>query len=176
MEDDAGDGVDHRGEGGDGKNVARDFDGAFFGRAFDFLDVLGIGIRADAPNVSENGAGIGDEKCREFAVVIPAARDGLFVDFLGGFVEIEIDAGNVSMDAIHADVALTLLLGVVERMCVEKRPDELATDVFEAEFERGVLEDGVVAAVEGWPLLKVAAPMLSRCLSVTSSGATRWSA
>jgi len=31
---------------------------------------------------------------------------------------------------------------------MEKRPDELAADVFEAEFERGVLEDGVVAAVE----------------------------
>src|SRR6266481_7046961 len=47
------------------------------------------------------------------------------------------------------NVALALLLGVVEGVCVEKRPDELATDVFEAEFERGVLEDGVVAAVEG---------------------------
>ena len=148
MENDAGDGVDHRGEGGDGKNVARDFDGAFFGGALDFLDVLGIGIRADPPNISENGAGVGDEDCRKFAVVIPRARDGLFVDFFGGFIEVEIDGGNVSLDAIHADVALALLLGVVERMCVEKRPDELAADVFEAEFEGGVLEDGVVTAVE----------------------------
>src|SRR5256885_3762683 len=149
MENDAGDGVDHRGEGGDGKNVAGDFDGAFFGGALDFLDVLGIGSWADAPNISENGASIGDEKCRKFAVVVPCARDGLFVDFLGRFVEIEIDGGNVSLDTIHADVALALLLGVVERVCVEKRPDELAADVFEAEFERGVLEDGVVTAVEG---------------------------
>ena len=32
---------------------------------------------------------------------------------------------------------------------MEKGPDELAADVFEAEFERGVLKDGVMAAVEG---------------------------
>ena len=149
MKDDAGDRVDHRGEGGNRKNVASDFDGAFFGGAFDFLDVLGTGIGADPPNISEDGAGIGDEECRKFAVVIPGARDGLSVDLLGGFIEVEIDGWNVSVDAIHADVALALLLGVVERVCVEKRPDELATDVFEAEFERGVLENGVVTAVEG---------------------------
>jgi len=148
MENDAGDRVDHCGEGGDRKYVARDFDGAFFGGALDFLDVLGIRIGADAPNISEDGAGIGDENCREFAVVIPGAGDGLFVDILGGLVEIKINGGNVSLHAIHADVALTLLFGVVERVCVEKRPDELAADVFEAEFERGVLEDGMVSAIE----------------------------
>jgi hypothetical protein len=42
-----------------------------------------------------------------------------------------------------------LLLGIVEGVGVEEGPDKLAADVFEAEFERGVLEDGVVAAVEG---------------------------
>ena len=149
MKNDARDGVNHCRECGDRENVACDFDGAFFGGAFDFLDVLGTGIGADPPNISEDGAGIGDEECRKFAVVIPGARDGLSVDLLGGFIEVEIDGWNVSVDAIHADVALALLLGVVERVCVEKRPDELATDVFEAEFERGVLENGVVTAVEG---------------------------
>ena len=32
---------------------------------------------------------------------------------------------------------------------MKKGPDELATDVFEAEFECSVLKDGVVTAVEG---------------------------
>ncbi len=71
------------------------------------------------------------------------------------------------MHVVHADVALALLLGIVEGMGVEEGPDEMAADIFEAEFEMGVLEDGVVAAV------KVAAPMLRRCLSVISSGVIR---
>ena len=32
---------------------------------------------------------------------------------------------------------------------MQKRPDELAADVFEAKFEMSVLVDGVVAAIEG---------------------------
>jgi len=50
--------------------------------------------------------------------------------------------------AIEADVALALLLGIVEGMSVEEGPDKLAADIFEAEFEMGVLVDGVMAAVE----------------------------
>jgi hypothetical protein len=50
--------------------------------------------------------------------------------------------------AIQANVALALLLGIVEGMSVEEGPDELAADIFQAEFEMGVLVDGVVAAVE----------------------------
>jgi len=50
--------------------------------------------------------------------------------------------------AIQADIALALLLGIVEGMSVQERPDELAADVFEAEFEMGVLVNGVMAAVE----------------------------
>ena len=53
------------------------------------------------------------------------------------------------MRAVEADVALALLLGIVERMGVEEGPDEVTADVFEAEFEMGVLVDGVMAAVEG---------------------------
>jgi hypothetical protein len=34
-------------------------------------------------------------------------------------------------------------------MSVKKGPDELAADVFEAEFEGGVLKNGVMATVEG---------------------------
>jgi hypothetical protein len=41
-----------------------------------------------------------------------------------------------------------LLLGIIERMGVQKRPDELAADIFEAEFEMRMLVDRVVAAEE----------------------------
>jgi hypothetical protein len=65
-----------------------------------------------------------------------------------GVVEKEGRVGDVGLRAIEADVALALLLGIVEGMGVEERPDELAADIFEAEFEMGVLIDGVMAAVE----------------------------
>ena len=95
----------------------------------------------------------------------------MFVDFLARFAEVEIDGRNVGLDAVQADVALALLLGIVEGMSVEKGPDELAADVFEAEFEMWRAGKTV-----WWPLLNVAAPMLRRCLSVISSGVMRWSA
>ena len=53
------------------------------------------------------------------------------------------------MHLVHADIALALLLGIVEGMGVEEGPNEMAADIFEAEFEMGVLENGVMAAVEG---------------------------
>ena len=52
------------------------------------------------------------------------------------------------MRAVEADVALALLLGIVKRMRVEERPDELPGDMFEAELEVRVLVDRVMAAVE----------------------------
>ena len=51
------------------------------------------------------------------------------------------------MRAIEPHVTLALLLGIVERMRVQERPDELAADIFESEFKMGVLEDRVMAAV-----------------------------
>ena len=56
---------------------------------------------------------------------------------------------HVGLRAVEPHVALALLLGVVEGMRVQKRPDELAADVFEAEFEMRVLIDGVMAAEKG---------------------------
>src|SRR5271154_2333760 len=53
------------------------------------------------------------------------------------------------MSAIQANIALALLFGIVKRVSVKKRPDELAADVFQAEFEMRMLVDGVMAAVEG---------------------------
>ena len=72
----------------------------------------------------------------------------MFVDGTASGVEEKRGAGDESLHFVHADVALALLFGIVERVGVEKRPDELAADVFEAEFEMGVLEDGVVSTVE----------------------------
>ncbi len=149
MENDAGDGMNHRGESGDGENVTSDFDGALFGGALDFVNVLGTGVGADVPDVSENCAGVGDQQSGELAVVVPGFDDGMFVDFSGVGVEVKIDGRNVGVDAVHANVALALLFGIVKGVRVEKRPDELAADIFEAEFEGGVLEDGVMTAVEG---------------------------
>ena len=148
VEDDARDGVNHHGEGGYGENVASDFNGALFGGALDFLQALGVGHGADVPDVAENGAGVVDEEEREFAVGVPGAGDGLFVDGAMGVVEKEGRRRDVGLRAIQADVALALLLGIVEGVGVEEGPDELAADVFEAEFEMGVLVDGVMAAVE----------------------------
>ena len=53
---------------------------------------------------------------------------------------------DVGLRAVEAHVALALLLGIVEGMRVQERPDELAADIFEAEFEMRVLVDGVMAA------------------------------
>jgi len=148
VEHDAGDGVHHGGEGGHGQNVAGDFDGAFFGGALDFLEALGVGHRADVPDVVQDAARVGDQESGEFAIIIPGTGDGAFIDFLAFFVEEERDGRDIGLRAVEADVALALLLGIVERVGVEEGPDKLAADVFEAEFEMGVLEDGVMAAVE----------------------------
>ena len=53
------------------------------------------------------------------------------------------------MRAVQTNVTLALLLRIVEGMRVKKRPDELAADIFQPEFEMCVLVDGVMAAVEG---------------------------
>ena len=145
-----GDGVNHRGESGDGEYVTRDFDGALFGGAPpDFLEALGVGHGADVPDITEDGAGVVlTRRRREFAIGLPCAGDGLFVDGAVRVAEKERRIREIGLRAIQADVALALLLGVVERMRVEEGPDELAADIFEAEFEMGVLVDGVMAAIE----------------------------
>ncbi len=61
VQNDAGDGVHHGGEGGDWQDIAGDFDGTLFGGAFDFLETLGIGHRADVPNIVQDGAGVADK-------------------------------------------------------------------------------------------------------------------
>lgn len=79
---------------------------------------------------------------------MPGAGDGLFVDGTMGVVEEERRIWDVGLRAIEADVALALLFGIVEGVGVEEGPHEMAADIFEAEFEMGVLVDSVMAAVE----------------------------
>src|ERR1035437_5315637 len=97
------------------------------------------------PDVVEDFARVADEQRGEFAVGVPGAHDGLLIDGAAAGVEKKRRAGNEGLHFVHADIALALLLGIVKRMRVEKRPDELATDVFEAELKMRVLEDGVMA-------------------------------
>src|SRR5579863_676525 len=148
MENDTGDCVDRGGEGGHRKNVAGDFYGAFFGGALDFVQALWVRHRTDVPDVVENIARIVNENGGEFPIVSPGASNRSFVNLARGLVEEKRRGRDVSLGAIQADVSLALLLRIVKRMSVKKRPDELSTDVFDAEFEMRVLVNGVVAAVE----------------------------
>src|SRR5262249_6063604 len=115
---------------------------------FDFLQAAGMRNRPDVPDVVEDFAGVVDEQSGELSVVVPGPRNGLLIDGARLLVEIEVDRRNVRLDAVHPNVALALLLGIVEGMRVQKRPDELAADVFQAELEVRVLIDGVMAAVK----------------------------
>src|SRR5260370_21097259 len=101
-----------------------------------------MGHRTDVPDVAEDFAGVGDEESGEFAVILPGAGDGVFVDGAAGGIEEKRFGRDVGLRAVEADVALALLLGIVEGMRVEKGPNELAGDIFEAELEMGVLVDG----------------------------------
>src|SRR2546430_12275223 len=148
MKNNAGNGMHHGGEGGYGKNVASDFNGALFGGAFDFLQAFGMGHRADVSDIEKDFAGLRKEEGREFAVVGPGASDGSFVNGAGLSVEKERDGGDVGVRAIHANVTLALLLGIIERMRVGEGPDKLTAYVFQAEFEMGVLIDRVMPAEE----------------------------
>src|SRR6266567_6863 len=149
MEHDAGESVHHGGKGGDGQNVAGDFDGALFGGALDFLESLGVGHRTDVPNVVKDGTRVTEQESGEFAIVIPGAGYGAFVNLFALCIEEEGNGRDEGLRAVEANVALALLFGIVKGMRVEERPDELAADVFEAEFEIGVLVTGVMAAVKG---------------------------
>ena len=148
MEDDAGDSVNHSGEGGDGEDVASDFNGAFFGGTLDFLEALGVGHGADVPDVAEDSACVIDEEEREFAVGVPGTGDGLFVDGAMSVIEKQRGGRDIGLRAIQADIALALLLGIIERVGMEERPDELPADILETEFEMSMLVDGVMSAIE----------------------------
>jgi hypothetical protein len=77
-----------------------------------------MGHGADVPDVAEDGASVVDEEGGEFAIGVPGAGDGLFVDGAMNVVEKKRRRRDISLSAIEADVALALLLGVVEGMGV----------------------------------------------------------
>jgi hypothetical protein len=98
------------------------------------------------PDVGEHGLGIVAQKRAQAPVVLPGALDGGCVD-LPGFL---FERRNKRLYFVQPNIPLRLLLGVVKGMRVQKAPDKLPTV---------------------WcPPSKVAAPMLTRCLSVISSG------
>jgi hypothetical protein len=158
VQDDARHRVHHRGERRDRDHVARRLDRAFLGVALDLLQALGIGGRADVAQLLENRERVVLEQRRELGVAIPRAEARRFVDVQRFAAERRHECRAV----LQLDVALARLLGVVERIRVEERPDELPRDVLEAELEMCVLVDGVM------PASKVSAPIVSRCLSVIS--------
>ena len=80
--------------------------------------------------------------------MIPGASDGAFVNRPLGRAELRAFGRHVGLGFIEPHVTLALLFGIIERMRVKKRPDELAADIFEAKFEMGVLENGVVSAIK----------------------------
>ena len=87
-------------------------------------------------------------------VVGPRLDHRLLVDVAG----LAVERRNERARLVQLDVALTLLLGVVERVAVQERPDELPRDVLETELEVRVLVDGVVTALVGQPADVLALP------------------
>src|SRR5258708_25686252 len=121
MEEGGGNGVDHGGKSGEGEDGARDFDGALFGGALNFVDAFGMRHRADVPDVAEDFACVGDEEGGEFAVILPGAGDGVFVDRTAGGVKEKRLGRDVGLRAVEADGALALLLRIVKKMLREGR-------------------------------------------------------
>jgi hypothetical protein len=99
------------------------------------------------PDVAENFASVVLQERSEFAIRGPGAGDGA-LEYFGGAREIA-ERRDVSQGAVEAHVSLALLLGIIKRMRVQKRPDELAADVFEAKLKMRVLINGVMAGEEG---------------------------
>ena len=148
MQHDAGKRVHHRRRRRDGQNVARDFDRAFLGLPVHFLHALGVRHRADVPDVAENFPRVAAQQRSQLPVIAPGARNRVFVNRALGRAESRRFGRQIGERVIQAHVPLALLLGVVKRMRVQERPDELPADVFEAKFKVRVLVDGVMAAVK----------------------------
>jgi len=148
MENDSRNGVHHGGEGCDGKDVAGHFDGAFLRGAFNSLNPLGMRQATDVPDIAEDVASVSGQEVAELAIAVPSARDGTAVNRAFDVTKRFGRCGNVGLGAVEPDVALALLYGIVKRMSMKKRPDELTTNIFETEFKVGMLKNGVVAAVK----------------------------
>jgi signal transduction histidine kinase len=140
--------VDHRRESSYRQNVTGHFDGPFLGLALHFLHPLGMRHLADMPYLAKDLASVGFQQIGERAVMFPGAGDGAFVNLALGRAESLAGPRDVGLRAVQSDVSLALLFGIVERMRVEKRPNELAAHIFEAKFEMSMLVNGVMASVK----------------------------
>ena len=149
VEHDSGNCVHHCGERGDRQDVTRHFDRALFRLPLDLLDAPCVRHRANVPYVAQDRARRRLHHPRQLAIVFPPSRDCFLVD--GALLNAELRArrGNVGLRAVQPHVALALLLGIVKRVRVEKRPDELPAHIFESEFEMRVLVNGVMPAKVG---------------------------
>ena len=79
--------------------------------------------------------------------MVPGSRNCLFVNGALCLAKIRgFRRRDICLRAVQTDVALALLLRVVERMGVQKGPDKLPADIFEAKLEMSVLIDGVMSA------------------------------
>ena len=146
VQHDAGDGVHHRGERGEGDHVARRLDGLLLGLAGDALHPLLGGVRRQVPQLRHDAQGVRSQEVVEPAVGAPGPQDRPLVHAarLGPQA-----FGDEGPHLVEAHEALGRLLGVVEGMRVQERPDELPAHVLEAELEVRVLVDRVVAPLEG---------------------------
>ena len=140
--------VHHGGRRGDRQNIARHFDGALFGLALDFFHAPGVGHRLTCQMSPRICARVVLEERSQFAIRVPGAGDGALENFRSRRDKLLDVRRNIGQGAVEPHVALALLLGIIKRMRVQERPDELAADVFEAELKMRVLVDGVVAGVE----------------------------
>ncbi len=138
----------HGGERRDGKNVARDFDGTFFGLALHFLHALRVRTRFYVPDIAQNRARGWLEQARQLTVVIPSFGDGSLVNGAFGWAKMgRRFRWNICLCAVQAHVTLALLFRIVEGMRMQEGPDKLAADVLKAKFKMGVLIYGVVATI-----------------------------
>ena len=135
-EGDGRDGVVERREGRDGEDVAGDLEGALADR---LLPAGGLALAA-AERAVEGPRGHGDEEVAEPPVGLGLPLAGVAVDL----ERLARERRDGERPRLHLDVALRGLLGVVEGVGVEERPDELTADVLERELEVGVLERRVV--------------------------------
>ena len=144
VQDDARHGVDHGRERGNRDDVARGLDRALLGVLLDLFQPLGIRVGADVAQLLQDGQRIVLEQRRQLRVTIPCANDRCFEHVASPARE----RRHVRPRLFELYVTLAGLLGVVERIRVQERPDELPRDVLEAELEVRVLVDRVVPGVE----------------------------
>src|SRR5216684_2008329 len=141
MQGDPGNGVVQVRESSNRKDVAR----YFLSLLFDSQGPLFQGAFSGRENPEKL---LADPRCKQ------ADQRLIRLDHpVGGF---PIDAcllirkiGKDDVSRTDLDVSLADLLGVVERVAVEKRPDCLSTDALHRELEGGVLERGVVTGEIG---------------------------